>query len=193
MSPKHYTFIINTFIILVILSTSINSNSFIERDVIDYNACQGESCCAYIAKKIANKNHERVATIVIVNKSGYNITPLPVKLEKGRFVTHDDHENIDINCEPQTEPLTNGQNETFSSIASHFLGELKGIATFIIDDGSSSAFTLYWSASMIGTPPHYEIDGLPNTKYYNESKLDLEDTLFQVTIHRHNVKSVERV
>ncbi|CAG8639432.1 6558_t:CDS:2 [Funneliformis mosseae] len=136
MSPKQFTLIINLFIILLILSTSIDSNTLNERDNIDFTP----------------------STIAIVNKSGYNITHLPVRLEDGRFVKHDDHENIDIN--------------------------LKGIAIFTINDGGSSTFALFWDVPTIG-PPNYEIEGLPNERYYNEIKYDLDNTLYQVTIHQY--------
>ncbi|CAG8502803.1 5315_t:CDS:1 [Funneliformis caledonium] len=184
MSPKQFTLIINLFIILLILSTSIDSNTLIERDNIDFTPCTGEFCCASLAKKIAEKNFAHVATIAIVNKSGYNITHLPVTLEDGRFVKHDDHENIDINCEPQTEPLVNDQTETFSSITSRVFGGVKGIAIFTINDGGSSTFALFWNVPTIG-PPIYEIEGLPNERYYNETKYGLDNTLYQVTIHQY--------
>ncbi|CAG8507552.1 5556_t:CDS:1 [Funneliformis mosseae] len=176
MSFKHLTLIINVFIILVILLTTIDSNLLIIREVIDFTRCQGKGCCASLSDNVAKKHHVRVATIVIINKSGYNMTHI-IKLEDGCYVRHDDHENLDINCEPQTEPLANGQNETFSCITSHRFGGLKGIATYIIDDSGSSTFILSWSIPTIGDP-NYDIEGLPNKKYYNENKYDLDNTLY---------------
>ncbi|CAG8485464.1 12100_t:CDS:1 [Funneliformis mosseae] len=186
MSPKRYTPIINILIILVILSTTINSNLLIKRDDVESFICTekaNQKCCALLAYKIAHKHHSRVASIVIINKCGFNINLLEMNLNSGRWITQDDHQNLDISCEPQTLPLANGQSEIFSSITSGFLGGVKGSAQFLIDDNiTSTEFSISWEVPLIGSPK-YELEGLPTKKYYNESKYDIEDTVYKVTVN----------
>ncbi|CAI2167320.1 19774_t:CDS:2 [Funneliformis geosporum] len=171
---------------MISLSTTIFSIPLIKREDIDNFNCQeteNQDCCALLAFKIAKNHHARVASIFIINKSGFNIKPLSNNLNKGRWIKHDDHQNIDINCDPPTEPIANGQFVSFSSITSHFFGGVEGVAYFIIDDNiTNTKFSISWDVPLIG-PPDYELDGLPTKKYYNESRNDLDKTVYQVTIN----------
>src|SRR6266540_1284426 len=103
----------------------VEQDLLIKQDIVSF--CQNEtdkSCCPLLAHRIASQHHTRAASTVLVNKSGYNVTLLASSLIDGRWITSNNHNDIDINCKPQTDPLLNGQSQAFSSIASHFLGEV---------------------------------------------------------------------
>ncbi len=206
--------IINIIIVLVLSLTSTHSTkqedfgSLIEREVISLTEqdnlieqydepiieqdigpffCQNGtslSCCPLLAHRVASEHHSRCASIILINKSGYSITLKSVSLEDGRWVTSDDSDDIDINCEPQTDSLANGQSEVFSSVTSHFLGGILGFATFTIHDDISSNFTISWRVPTIGSPG-YSIEGLSKRKYMIDRQRGFENTVFQVIVEPH--------
>src|SRR2546421_327488 len=102
--------------------------------------CPGRNraCCPLLAHRIASKHHSRRVTIVINNKSGHTIFFDGASLESGRWVTSGDDIDIGINCEPPINPLKDGKSEAFSAVTSHFLGGVKGFASFSMDDDTLS-------------------------------------------------------
>ncbi|CAG8466676.1 2614_t:CDS:2 [Paraglomus occultum] len=145
--------------------------------------CHGTNatCCPLLAHKIASEHSSRCASIILDNKSGYNVSLVVASLEDGRWVTSDDSGDVDIDCSPRTGRLANGELEVLSSVTSHFLGGIRGYATFRLDDDAFNVFTIYWDAPLIGSNG-YGITGLPTTKYHVALQHDLDRTVFQVTI-----------
>jgi len=138
------------------------------------------TCCPLLAHRIASEHHSRCASIMLNNKSGYNIRLVVSSLEDGRWVTSDDSGDIDVDCSPRTD-LANGESEVFSSVTSHFLGGIRGYATFIINDEVSTTFTIDWMAPLIGPNEHY-VSGLPTENYHVALQYGFDHTVFQVTV-----------
>ena len=117
-------------------------------------------------------------------------------LEDGRWITSKDYEdygnNIDIvDCQPRS--LLVGESETISSVTSHFGGGVKGYVSFIINDDTSSIFTISWEVPTIG-PPKYEfnfLDKSSNHKYDVIETSSFDDTVYQVTIDKSD-KNIEK-
>jgi len=185
MFTNPFIFII---IILVFSSKFTYSVPLIERD--DTLSCQGtnEICCPFLAHQVASQHNSRCASIILINKSGYNMT-LNGFLEDGNWLTPQKYKNINRDCGPQASNLETNQSVILSSVTSHFLGGLKGYATFTIDDKASSTFIIAWKVPTIGSP-NYSID-LSSKDKDIKKKYDLthqsilEDTVFQVTVDLH--------
>ncbi|CAG8646203.1 9056_t:CDS:2 [Paraglomus brasilianum] len=140
------------------------------------------TCCPLLAHRIASEHHSRCASIVLNNKSGYNIRLVVSRLEDGRWVTSDDSGDIDIDCSPRTD-LANGESEVFSSVTSHFLGGISGYVTLIINDNVSTTFAIDWKAPSIGLGSNeYNVDRLPTEDYDVALQHGFDDTVFEVTV-----------
>ncbi|CAG8666728.1 7844_t:CDS:2 [Rhizophagus irregularis] len=89
-------------------------------------------------------------------------------LEDGRWLTQEDYvhyvgaNSTNINCQPRN--LTDNENETISSVTSHFLGGVKGFASFLIHDDMTSKLNISWEVPTIGTP-QYEFNFLGELSY----------------------------
>jgi len=68
-----------------------------------------EYCCPLLAHRISSTNYPS-KTILLTNKSGYNLSLKGVNLEYGKWV-----KGYNLTCELQTNPLPNGRSEAFSS------------------------------------------------------------------------------
>lgn len=184
-------------IILVFLSTFTYSAPYNnttehdnEYDIIGQNdnfICLSESslfCCPQLAHRVASKYHSRCASIVLINKSGYNMALDIINLEDGRWVTSDDYDGIDINCEPHS--LLNDESEAISSVTSHFLGGISSTVFFTIDDDISSSFVISWKVPTIGSPK-YLIEFLGESsrdKYNIITQQTFGSTVLQIEIHK---------
>ncbi|CAB4383907.1 unnamed protein product [Rhizophagus irregularis] len=102
-----------------------------------------QSCCSQLAHRISSDHLSRCASIVLINHSGYNMT---LEVENLEDVTQEDYvhyvgaNSTNINCQPRN--LTDNENETISSVTSHFLGGVKGFASFLIHDDMTSKLNL---------------------------------------------------
>ncbi|CAG8466597.1 2610_t:CDS:1, partial [Paraglomus occultum] len=146
--------------------------------------CQEASAtcsCPLLARKISSEHNSRCASIILDNKSSYNVRLVVASLEDGRWVTSDDSGDVDIDCSPRTKRFANDELEVLSSVTSHFLGGIRGYATFHLDDDASTNFTIYWDAPLLGDNS-YGITGLPTTKYQVALQNNLDNTVFQVTV-----------
>src|SRR5438128_449278 len=109
--------LINIVIILV-LSTFTYSVPLIVQDIGTFYCRNGTNpnlyCCPLLAHRMASQNpqYQHSLSIILNNKSGYNMTLTGANLENGHWIN-----NSTINCEPQTDPLENGQSEAFASIS----------------------------------------------------------------------------
>jgi hypothetical protein len=184
------------FINILILSTftySVPSDTF---EHIDYDIIKGQDneffcpngsniiCCPLLAHRVATENHSRCASIILVNKSGYNLTLETVNLEDGRWITMNDYgQIIDINCEPHS--ILNGESEAISSVTSHFLGGILGLVTFTMDDDISSKIIISWDVPTIGSPGYFVnfLSETSNNKYIIKPQNTFGDTVFRIEIH----------
>ncbi|CAB4485877.1 hypothetical protein RhiirA5_405827 [Rhizophagus irregularis] len=111
-------------------------------------------------------------------------------LEDGRWLTQEDYvhyvgaNSTNINCQPRN--LTDNENETISSVTSHFLGGVKGFASFLIHDDMTSKLNISWEVPTIGTP-QYEFNFLGELSYQhyvvNKNKT-FDDTVYQIIINK---------
>ncbi|RIA83805.1 hypothetical protein C1645_742787 [Glomus cerebriforme] len=92
-------------------------------------------CCPILARR----KYSISASIILMNKSGYNMNLAVANLENGFWVN-----GYKLNCEPRTWLLKNGQSDAFSSAALSYYNSFQGLTTFIFDDDISSAFTISW-------------------------------------------------
>ncbi|CAB4374947.1 hypothetical protein RhiirA1_446798 [Rhizophagus irregularis] len=184
-------------IILVLLSTFAysapynNTTEHNENDIIkeqdDNFICLSGSniaCCPQLAHHVASKYHSRCASIVLINKSGYNMVLDIINLEDGRWVTSDDYDDIDINCEPHS--LLNDESEAISSVTSHFLGGISSVVIFTIDDDISSSFFISWNVPTIGSPKYLIefFDKSSKDKYSIITQKTFRNTVFRIEIHK---------
>ncbi|CAB4478479.1 uncharacterized protein OCT59_027281 [Rhizophagus irregularis] len=184
------------FINIIILSTLTYSVPYDTVENIDYDIIKGQDneffcpnnsnviCCPLLAHRVASENHSRCATIILVNKSGYNLTLETVNLEDGRWVTMEDYGRvIDVNCEPRS--ILNGESEAISTVTSHFLGGVLGFVTFIMDDDMSSKFIISWDVPTIGFPGYYFnfMDETSKHKFAINSQNTFGDTVFRIEIY----------
>ncbi|RIA79101.1 hypothetical protein C1645_847744, partial [Glomus cerebriforme] len=169
---------INIIIILVFLLTSIHSISLIEQD-IDKFYCRNDTrphlyCCPILA----HRTYSISSSIILINESGYNMSLAVADLESGIWVS-----GFGIKCEPQTDPLKNGQSEVFSSAASSSYYSFQGFIIFTIDDDISSVFTISWVRTTSRTyDSDYSFEFLPKKKYEVVIKRCFKDTTLQVTV-----------
>ncbi|RIA86945.1 hypothetical protein C1645_778420 [Glomus cerebriforme] len=198
MSHKKLIVFVNIILILVFLSTSTYSAPHDTIDTIEHDLniieeqdmnffCQdgtSTSCCPPLAHRVASKHHSRCASIILNNKSGYNMSLSTINLEDGRWVTSKDDDDgyIEINCEPHS--LLNGESEAMSSVTSHFLGGVKGYVIFTMDDDISSNFIISWEVPTIGSPGYFFnfLDKPSRNKYVVKYENSFGNTVFQVTI-----------
>ncbi|CAI2170753.1 13595_t:CDS:1 [Funneliformis geosporum] len=164
---------------------SLNSQDIplFEQDIGSFYCEDGSSleCCPLLSRNFASRHHSRVATIVLINNSGYEMELVAVSLESGRWITSNDN-NYNISCEPQIYPLANGQGEAFSSVTSHFLGGVKGYAIFSMNDDILSNFIISWSVPTIGSPK-YKISGISLSENYDiVLERDLGNTVYRVIV-----------
>ncbi|KAF0556894.1 hypothetical protein F8M41_014624 [Gigaspora margarita] len=132
-------------------------------------------CCPLLSHRLSSKRDKYCVTIVLNNKSGYDITLAVANLENGEWVN-----DYNISCEPQTGPLPNMQSEAFSSITSH---KMQGLTTFIIDDYSSSTFTISWKVPITYSDDYFSYS-LSGMKYNVDFQFGLEDTVLQATVYK---------
>src|SRR5205823_5206378 len=88
-----------------------------------------------------------------------------------------------INCEPQIEPIKKGQSGAFSAVTSSDSNEMRGFATFVMNDDISTALTISWNVSR-GFPGRssfrhdsFFFDKLSEEKYGIERKVRLDNTV----------------
>ncbi|CAG8649399.1 5004_t:CDS:2, partial [Paraglomus brasilianum] len=168
------------FTVAVVFAIAFLSELVHAASPIEETGVQCLACCPILAHRIASEHHSRCASIILNNKSGYNIRLVVSSLEDGRWVTSDDSGDIDIDCSPRTD-LANGESEVFSSVTSHFLGGISGYALFIIDDKAFTTFAVKWKAPTIGPNEHY-VSGLPTENYHVALQYGFDHTVFQVTV-----------
>ncbi|RIA83804.1 hypothetical protein C1645_785410 [Glomus cerebriforme] len=172
--------LINIIIILVFLLTFTYSIPVIEQDIGRFY-CRNETnpnlrCCPVLALR---KNFQNSISIILINKSGYNMNLAVASLENGYWVN-----SFNIKCEPQTDPLKNDQSEVFSSATSTSYYNFRGFTTFIIDDDISSTFTIFWNRSSPTIQYNdYSFDFLPEKKYKVEAQRCFKDSILQVTVY----------
>lgn len=183
------------FINIIILSTFTYSVPYDTVEHIDYDIIKGQDneflcpksnviCCPLLAHRVASENHSRCATIILVNKSGYNLTLETVNLEDGRWITMEDYGRvIDVNCEPHS--ILNGESEAISTVTSHFLGGVLGFVIFTMDDDISSKFVVSWDVPTIGSPGYFFnfMDETSKHKYAINSQNTFGDTVYRIEIY----------
>ncbi|CAB4407852.1 unnamed protein product [Rhizophagus irregularis] len=155
-------------------------------------SCQdgtSQSCCSQLAHRVSSEHNSRCASIVLTNKSGYNMDSTNKNLEDGRWLISTDYfgaNSVNITCEPHS--FLDNESETISSVTSHALGGLKGYVSFKINDSRTSEFTISWKVPTIG-PPQYEfnfLNDLSNQYYIVNNNKTFEDTVYQITINKIN-------
>ena len=166
------------FTVAVIFAIAFLSELVHAASPIEETGSQCLTCCPILAHRIASKHHSRCASIILNNKSGYNIRLVSAILKDGRWVTSNDNP-YGIDCSPWTN-LANGGSEVFSSITSHFLGGISGYALFLIDDKAFTTFAVKWKAPTIGSKKYY-VDGWPG-KNYHVAGYSLSQAVFEVTV-----------
>ena len=186
------------FIIIVILFhlstvTTYSAHELIKRDTPaeqQNSYCQdggSQSCCTFLAHRVASENNSRCGSIVLNNRSGHDITLDSVNLEDGRWITSDDYSGsngVNITCYPR-QILLDKQSETISSVTSHFLGGVSSYVSFIIDDNVPSNFTVSWKVPTAIASPEYDFRFSSNKYNVDKETTSFEDCIvFQITINK---------
>ncbi|CAB4383906.1 unnamed protein product [Rhizophagus irregularis] len=184
-------------IVILILSPTFtySANDIIKYDISGSSFyCQdgtSRSCCSQLAHRVSSDHHSRCASIVLTNKSGYNMDLVAKNLEDGRWLTSEDYvggNSVNINCEPHS--LLDNESETISSVTGRFLGGLTGYVSFKINDDMTNEFTISWKVPTIGSP-QYEFNFLNDTSnQHYDVKMDnvFENTVYQITINNKDNK-----
>ncbi|CAG8679887.1 626_t:CDS:1 [Cetraspora pellucida] len=175
-----FTIIILALSLTFVCSTYLSEDALIEKDDIGTFFCRDGKdpnlyCCPLLSHRLSSQHDKRCVTIVLNNKSGYDITLAVANLENGEWVN-----DYNISCEPQTEPLANKKSQAFSSITSY---KMQGLATFIVNDDSSSVFTISWKAPVTNSDDYFSYS-LVGKKYNVDFQFGLEDTVLQATVYK---------
>ena len=168
--------VVNIIVILVLSPTFIYSAPLVIQDIGNFYCPNGTNPNLYCCPLLAHRTSSSSKSVILTNKSGYKMNLVAANLENGQWI-----KGYNINCEPQTNPLTNGQSEAFSSSESSGYYNMQGMVTFVIDDVISSTFTISWKTS--SPVKYYYLSG----KKYNievHSIYDENDVAYQqVTVH----------
>src|ERR1051325_686726 len=163
--------VVNITAILVLLPTFIYSAPLVIQDIDNFYCPNGTNPNLYCCPLLAHRTSSSSKSVILTNKSGYKMNLVAANLENGQWI-----KGYNINCEPQTNPLTNGQSEAFSSSESSGYYNMQGMVTFVIDDVISSTFTISWKTS--SPVKYYYLSG----KKYNievHSIYDENDVAYQ--------------
>ena len=172
--------VVNITAILVLLPTFIYSAPLVIQDIDNFYCSNGTNPNLYCCPLLAHRTSSSSKSVILTNKSGYDMNLVAANLDYGQWI-----KGHNINCEPQTNPLANGQSEAFSSESTRY-SDMKGIVTFIIDDNISSTLIITWKAS--SSVKYYYLSG----KKYNvevHSIYDGNDAYQQVTVHNYEVST----